>query len=59
VIGRYLKEGANRANIIESGAVDLFAMRLRAPLQIEQYLTLAFEETSAPIISPNVSQNRR
>jgi len=49
VLGRYLKEGANRASIIESGAVDLFAMRLRAPMRIEQYLTLAFAETSAPL----------
>jgi hypothetical protein len=31
--------------IIEPAAVDLLATRLRTPLQIEQYLTRAFEET--------------
>jgi len=31
---------------LEPGAIDLLATRLRTPLQIEQYLTLAFEETS-------------
>ena len=42
---RCLKEGASQTSILEPGAVELFATRLRTPLQIEQYLTLAFEET--------------
>lgn len=45
LLGRCLKESTDQAGIIESGAVDLLATRLRTPLQIEQYLTLAFEET--------------
>jgi type II secretory pathway predicted ATPase ExeA len=45
LLGRCLKESTDQAGIIESSAVDLLATRLRTPLQIEQYLTLAFEET--------------
>jgi type II secretory pathway predicted ATPase ExeA len=45
LLGRCLKEGADLAEIIEPRAVELLAARLRTPLQIEQYLTLAFEET--------------
>ena len=32
-------------SLIEDEAIDLLAARLKTPLQIEQYLTLAFEET--------------
>lgn len=45
LLGRCLKENTDQAGIIESSAVDLLATRLRTPLQIERYLTLAFEET--------------
>ena len=45
LLGHCLKESTDQAGIIESSAVDLLATRLRTPLQIEQYLTLAFEET--------------
>jgi hypothetical protein len=30
--------------MVEDGAIDLLASRLKTPLQIEQHLTLAFEE---------------
>ena len=30
-------------DVLEAEAIDLLAMRLRTPLQIEQHLTLAFE----------------
>jgi type II secretory pathway predicted ATPase ExeA len=33
------------SSLIEDEAIDLLAARLKTPLQIEQYLTLAFEET--------------
>jgi hypothetical protein len=36
---------AEIASLIEEDAIDLLAARLKTPLQIEQYLTLAFEET--------------
>jgi type II secretory pathway predicted ATPase ExeA len=45
LLGRALKEGADAAISIEPIAVDLLAARLRTPLQIEQYLARAFEET--------------
>ena len=45
LLGRALKEAADAAVSIEPIAVDLLAARLRTPLQIEQYLTRAFEET--------------
>lgn len=45
LLGRCLKENTDQAGILESSAVDLLATRLRTPLQIERYLTLAFEET--------------
>jgi type II secretory pathway predicted ATPase ExeA len=45
LLGRCLPEGADPAAVIEADAVELLAARLRTPLQIEQYLTLAFEET--------------
>jgi type II secretory pathway predicted ATPase ExeA len=45
LLGRCLKEGADSTAIVEQDAVDLLAARLRTPLQLVQYLTLAFEET--------------
>jgi hypothetical protein len=36
-------EGVDVADMIEAGAIDLLAARLRTPLQIELHLTLAFE----------------
>jgi type II secretory pathway predicted ATPase ExeA len=45
LLERCLPDGADVAAIIEPAAVDLLVTRLRTPLQIEQYLTLAFEET--------------
>ncbi|MBV8456628.1 MAG: hypothetical protein JO122_08440 [Acetobacteraceae bacterium] len=45
LLGRCLKEGADATAIIEQGAVDLLAARLRTPLQLVQYLALAFVET--------------
>ena len=35
LLGRCLKEGADPAEIIEPGAIELLAARLRTPLQIE------------------------
>jgi type II secretory pathway predicted ATPase ExeA len=37
-------EGTAAGDLIEDAALDLLASRLRTPLQIEQHLTLAFEE---------------
>jgi type II secretory pathway predicted ATPase ExeA len=37
-------EGTAVGDLIEDAALDLLASRLRTPLQIEQHLTLAFEE---------------
>ena len=45
LLERCLKEGADPAAVIEQDAAALLAARLRTPLQVEQYLTLAFEET--------------
>jgi hypothetical protein len=36
---------ADVASLIDEEAINLLAARLKTPLQIEQYLTLAFEET--------------
>ncbi len=36
-------EGLQMRDVLEAEAIDLLAMRLRTPLQIEQHLTLAFE----------------
>jgi type II secretory pathway predicted ATPase ExeA len=38
-------EDADVASLIDEEAINLLAARLKTPLQIEQYLTLAFEET--------------
>ena len=45
LLKRCLPADADAGAIIEPAAVDLLAARLRTPLQIEQYLTRAFEET--------------
>ncbi len=45
LLGRCLPDSTDTTAIIEPAAVDLLAVRLRTPLQIEQYLTRAFEET--------------
>ena len=45
LLGRCLCEGVDPASVIEPGAVELLAVRLRTPLQVERYLELAFEET--------------
>jgi type II secretory pathway predicted ATPase ExeA len=37
-------EGVALGDVVEDGAIDLLASRLKTPLQIEQHLTLAFEE---------------
>lgn len=37
-------EGTPREELLDSEAIDLLAARLRTPLQIEQHLSLAFEE---------------
>jgi type II secretory pathway predicted ATPase ExeA len=37
-------EGVALGDMVEDGAIDLLASRLKTPLQIEQHLTLAFEE---------------
>jgi type II secretory pathway predicted ATPase ExeA len=37
-------EGVALGEMVEDGAIDLLASRLKTPLQIEQHLTLAFEE---------------
>ena len=45
LLGRCLPEGTAPAAVLEQDAAELLAARLRTPFQIEQYLTLAFEET--------------
>jgi type II secretory pathway predicted ATPase ExeA len=45
LLERCRAEDAEPETIIEPAAVDLLATRLRTPLQIEQYLTRAFEKT--------------
>jgi type II secretory pathway predicted ATPase ExeA len=45
LLERCRADNAEPATVIEPAAVDLLASRLRTPLQIEQYLTRAFEET--------------
>jgi hypothetical protein len=37
-------EGTPQSELLEDEAIDLLAARLRTPLQIEQHLSLAFEE---------------
>ncbi len=37
-------EGIDIGGLIETAAVELLASRMKTPLQIEQHLTLAFEE---------------
>ncbi len=44
LLARCAGEGINIGDLIETAAVDLLASRLKTPLQIEQHLTLAFEE---------------
>lgn len=45
LLGRCLRDGTDPASVIEPDAVELLAVRLRTPLQVERYLELAFEET--------------
>jgi type II secretory pathway predicted ATPase ExeA len=44
LLGSCAAEGIQLPDMIEGGAIDLLAERLKTPLQIEQHLTLAFEE---------------
>lgn len=44
LLGRCAGEGVDIGDLIETAAVELLAGRLKTPLQIEQHLTLAFEE---------------
>lgn len=44
LLGRCAGEGVDIGDLIETAAVELLASRLKTPLQIEQHLTLAFEE---------------
>jgi type II secretory pathway predicted ATPase ExeA len=59
LLGRCLKEGVDQGEIIEPATLDLLAARLRTPLQIEQYLTLAFEETfriGEKVVTPAIAE---
>lgn len=44
LLARCAGEGIDIGELIETAAVELLASRLKTPLQIEQHLTLAFEE---------------
>ena len=44
LLARSAGEGIDIGELIETAAVELLASRLKTPLQIEQHLTLAFEE---------------
>lgn len=44
LLGACVAEGTAISDMIEDAAVELLANRLKTPLQIEQHLTLAFEE---------------
>jgi len=43
LVSKCTMESTQISDILEAEAIDLLAMRLRTPLQIEQHLTLAFE----------------
>jgi hypothetical protein len=43
LVSKCTTESTQIGDILEAEAIDLLAMRLRTPLQIEQHLTLAFE----------------
>ena len=44
LLGQCLKNGVKQPDIFTDDALDYLAERLSTPLQIEQHLTLAFEE---------------
>lgn len=44
LLGQCAGEGVRIGDLIDEDAVDLLASRLKTPLQIEQHLTLAFDE---------------
>ncbi|MBP2297150.1 hypothetical protein [Azospirillum rugosum] len=48
LLARCAGEGIDIGELIETVAVELLASRLKTPLQIEQHLTLAFEEAFRP-----------
>lgn len=44
LVKEYLAKGTKISDLLDSSAIELLASSLRTPLQIEEHLTLAFEE---------------